>query len=108
MSFSWTLGTYRLCLTGEGKPVSFICDGPKILITRHIPETTPEKNRKALELAMEEILANGITTFHEAASSREAIALYKAFLQEGNLKVRLGHDRWKGRNPGEGMVCPWT
>jgi hypothetical protein len=73
----------------NGNPTGIFVEQAKTLITRHIPETTPEKNRKALKLAMEEILANGITTFHEAVSSREAIALYKAFLQGGNLKVRL-------------------
>ena len=40
-------------------------------------------------MAIEEILANGLTSFTDAGSSREAISLYREFLNQEKLKVRL-------------------
>ncbi len=79
------------------------------MIRRHIPAGTQAQNRRALELAIQESLANGITSFRDASSDGAAIALYRDFLNEGKLKIRLwvminGHDealleKWLAQGP---------
>ena len=75
--------------TPEGEPTGIFTEKAQTLITRHIPQTTSQKNRRALQAAIDEIMANGITSFRDAASGREAISLYREFLDQKKLKVRL-------------------
>ena len=57
------------------------------------PTPTPEERaaraRRELELASEESLAKGITTFEDAGSDLATIDLMKAMVDEGKLGVRL-------------------
>jgi len=57
------------------------------------PAPTPEENaardRKVLELAAQEVLAKGITTFEDAGSPLATIDLMKTMVDEGKLGVRL-------------------
>ena len=75
--------------TADGEPTGIFTEKAQALITRYIPETTPQKNRRALKLAIDEILLNGITSFRDAGSGREAISLYREFLDQNKLKIRL-------------------
>jgi predicted amidohydrolase YtcJ len=45
--------------------------------------------RKKINLAMEECLANGVTTFHDAGVSFETIDLFKTMADAGELEIRL-------------------
>lgn len=72
-----------------GNPTGVFNERAMGLIVKHIPETTPEKDQKALELAVEECLKHGITGFHDAGISQHTIDLYKKAIDEGQLKVRL-------------------
>ncbi len=45
--------------------------------------------RKVVELAIQECLSKGITTFHDAGASFETIDLYKEFADLGKLDLRL-------------------
>ena len=45
--------------------------------------------RRALELANEEVISKGITSFHDAGSSFGTVDLIKDMIDEGNLDVRL-------------------
>ncbi len=47
------------------------------------------RRRKAIELANEECLAHGVTTFHDAGNSFGTIDLYKQMAEEGIIGVRL-------------------
>jgi predicted amidohydrolase YtcJ len=53
------------------------------------PEELAAENRKQVELAIQECLSKGITTFHDAGVSFETIDLYKKFADEGKLGLRL-------------------
>jgi len=66
----------------NGIPTGIFNEDAQELIKKHIPESTPETDRRALERGIEECLAHGITTFHDALSTREAIDLYKKFLNK--------------------------
>ena len=73
----------------DGDLTGIFTENAQALIKRHIPETTPQKNRRALTMAINEILTNGLTSFRDAGSGREAISLYHEFLNQKKLKIRL-------------------
>ena len=73
----------------NGEPTGLFNETAQGLIRKAIPETTEEKQRRALELAMEECLENGITSFQNAGAGQEEIDLFKTFIEEGKLKVRV-------------------
>ena len=73
----------------HGNPTGIFNERAQGLITRRIPESTPESDRKALELAIQDCLENGITSFDDAGSGQDTIDLIKSFLDEGKLKIRL-------------------
>ncbi len=79
----------RILRDAQGNPTGVLVDRAMNLVARHIPPRSREENRRALLLAIEECLRWGITSFHDAGSSREAIELYKELLQEGRLTLRL-------------------
>jgi len=56
---------------------------------RPTPEELAARARKQVELAAQECLANGVTTFHDAGASFGTVDLYKKMAEEGALGVRL-------------------
>jgi hypothetical protein len=73
----------------QGNPTGVFNERAMTLITQHIPESTPEKDRKAFELAVKASHRNGITSFHDAGIGRENIQLYRDMKAEGKLDVRM-------------------
>ncbi|WMN06077.1 amidohydrolase [Marivirga arenosa] len=73
----------------QGNPTGVFNERAMTLITKHIPESTPEKDRKAFELAVKASHRNGITSFHDAGIGKENIALYRKMKEEGKLNVRM-------------------
>ncbi len=88
----------------EGNPTGIFVERAGGLISKHIPESTPEGNRKALELAIQECIENGLTGFHDAGAGGGTIELYKEFLNAGKLKIRL-YVMLAGRN--EKLLEEW-
>jgi predicted amidohydrolase YtcJ len=92
-----------------GRPTGVFNERAQTLITRNIPESTPETDRKAFELAVAACQRDGITGFHDAGIGREAIALFEQMKAEGKMNVRLytmltGWDKelleeWYARGP---------
>ncbi len=79
----------RVIRDAQGRPTGVLIDRAMNLVARHIPPRRREENKQALLLAIEECLRAGITSFHDAGASREAIELYKELLREGKLPLRL-------------------
>ncbi|QOI98387.1 MAG: amidohydrolase [Flammeovirgaceae bacterium] len=73
----------------QGNPTGIFNERAMSLVARHIPEDNEERDRQALELAIQACWRNGITGFHDAGTSRENIELYRSFRDEGKLGVRL-------------------
>ena len=73
----------------KGNPTGILVEAAEDLVSKHIPEPTPDMDRRTAEYAMNECLANGITTFYDALSTKDNVELYKNLLNEGKLKVRL-------------------
>ncbi|MDL5049402.1 amidohydrolase [Oscillatoria amoena NRMC-F 0135] len=72
-----------------GNPTGIFNERAMSLIARHVPEDNAERDRQALELAIQACWRNGITGFHDAGTSRENIELYDEFKEQGKLGVRL-------------------
>lgn len=72
-----------------GNPTGVFNENAMGLVTQHIPDQTPESLKRAAELAMEECLAHGITSFHDAGINQNVVQLYKQLAEGGQLKVRL-------------------
>ncbi len=53
------------------------------------PEQIDADHRQMAQLAAEEALANGITSFQDAGSSFEEIDFFKQLVDEGNMPIRL-------------------
>ncbi len=74
---------------GLGRPTGIFNERAMTLIAQHIPETTPEKNKKAFELAVAACHRNGITGFHDAGIGKETIDLYTEMKGSDKMKIRL-------------------
>ncbi len=72
-----------------GNPTGVFSEIAMKLISRHIPESTPEMDRKALKLAVKECLANGITSFQDAGTYQGTIDLYKESIDNGTMSIRM-------------------
>lgn len=72
-----------------GNPTGLFNERAMELIDEHIPPRTRERDTRALELAMQTCLRNGITSFHDAGASREHIDLFHDFKSKNQLNVRL-------------------
>jgi predicted amidohydrolase YtcJ len=72
-----------------GRPTGIFNERAQGLIWQHVPESTPEQNNTAFELAVAACHRNGITGFHDAGIGRETIALYEQMKTADKMKVRL-------------------
>lgn len=72
-----------------GRPTGIFNERAQNLIRKHIPESTPEKNAQAFELAVAACHRNGITGFHDAGIGRETIELYEQMKSADKMKIRM-------------------
>ncbi|MFD2203132.1 amidohydrolase [Shivajiella indica] len=72
-----------------GNPTGILVETASGLVRKLIPEDTPERREKALELALQELAEKGITSFHDAGSGQDVIDLLDKFKTEGKLTARM-------------------
>jgi len=72
-----------------GNPTGIFNETAEQLIEKIIPANSEESDAKALQLALDACLRNGITSFHSAGESQRTIDLINRFHQEGKLGVRM-------------------
>ena len=72
-----------------GNPTGIFNERAQSLVTKQIPANSEETEAKALELAIQACLKNGITSFHDAGASRSSIELFKKFKKESKLNIGL-------------------
>lgn len=81
----------------EGNPIGAFRETAQRLLSRasnhYLESRTPEEigaeQLRGIELAVQECLSNGVTSFHDAGSSFETIDLFKKLAEEGKLGIRL-------------------
>jgi predicted amidohydrolase YtcJ len=71
----------------NGLPTGVLIDNATDLV--HVPATSPEQRERALDLALEECLRKGVTSFHDAGASSEDMALFRTYAQQHRLGPRL-------------------
>lgn len=78
----------EIILDELGNPTGILSEKAAGLVSRLIPEETPERAEQALTLALQELNEKGITSFHDAGSGQHVIDLIQKFKNEGKLTVR--------------------
>lgn len=81
----------------EGNPIGVFRETAQGLVGRamshYLDERTPDQvdaeQRKIVEMADQECLSKGITSFHDAGASFGTIDLFKEFVEQGKLGLRL-------------------
>lgn len=91
------------------EPTGILLNRAQDLVESHVPPMTLVQTKKAIELAAQECVRNGITSVHEARVSGIMIQAYRELLREGRLPVRVyvmldGADKalvseWLARGP---------
>lgn len=72
-----------------GNPTGILNETAELLLEGVIPEDSDDRKIQILNMAIEECLKNGITSFHDAGVKQKTIDLYESFLNNGLLKIRL-------------------
>ena len=73
----------------SGFPTGVLNETAQGLVGSVVPNPTDEQLIEALNLGIEECLRNGITSFHDAGVGQKTVDLYKSFLNNDLLKIRL-------------------
>jgi predicted amidohydrolase YtcJ len=73
--------------SADGEATGVFVDNAEGLVAP--PERSPEEIRRALDLAMDECLAKGVTSLTDAGAGTEVIALYRQRAAAGTLRTRL-------------------
>lgn len=81
----------------QGNPIGAFLEAAQGLVGRaqwgremkRTPEERAAREKQVIELAVEECLSKGITTFCDAGASFSTVDMYRALAEEGKLGVRL-------------------
>lgn len=71
------------------RPTGILTNKAQSAVEKHIPPPAPGQIEKALELAQEECLKNGLTTVHEANTTSEMLAAFRRLIKKDKLKIRI-------------------
>jgi predicted amidohydrolase YtcJ len=75
---------------GAGRAIGVLRETAEKLVTANLPDGDNEVVlRRAVELASQECLANGITSFQDAGSSFSDVELFRSMAEAGELGIRL-------------------
>lgn len=72
----------------SGEPTGMLAETAMGLVGRHVPPPSREQRRRAIELALAEAAAHGITSIHDN-SSWEDFLVYEELKREGRLTLRV-------------------
>jgi predicted amidohydrolase YtcJ len=73
----------------NGDPIGMFRETAQSLLGPATRNARPVDARRQIELARDEVLAKGITTFHDAGSGFATVDLFRRMAEEGTLGVRL-------------------
>ena len=73
----------------KGEPTGILIDHAQGLVSRVIPPTSDEENKRRTLLAARECARLGITTVHDAGIDGQDLASYRALIKENKLPVRV-------------------
>lgn len=73
----------------KGNPIGVFRETASRLLGPATNEATRPDPRRQVDLAVQEMLSKGITSFQDAGSSFETVDLFKSMVEDGTLGVRL-------------------
>ncbi len=73
----------------QGNPTGVFTEGAMGLFSPYLPGNDMASDIKAYEMAVNNCLKEGITSFHDAGADARTIDLYKNMISEGKAKTRL-------------------
>ncbi len=79
----------RIVRDGKRQPTGVFVDGAMHLVTDAIPALDDAGRERALALALDKAVSNGLTGVHDMGVSREDLALMKRFAEQGRLPLRI-------------------
>ena len=71
-----------------GAPTGILANAAQSMVTRLMPPLTVEQRKKAIEMAGEELLKNGLTSVHDARITRKDLDALRSLKAKKKLKVR--------------------
>lgn len=72
-----------------GEPTGILLDRAQALVESHLPPLTLEQAEKAIDLAAQECVRNGLTSVHEARVSSLMIDAFRDLLKKARLPLRV-------------------
>jgi predicted amidohydrolase YtcJ len=72
-----------------GEPNGMFLDNAQSLITKHIPQPTPEENERAILLGVQRSLELGWTQVHIPGNSFSEVERIKKLYEQGKIKLRI-------------------
>ncbi len=90
----------------NGNPTGIVREASMNFIKNVVPDPTDEQQIEALNLAIEECLKNGVTSFQNAGTDQKAIDLILSFLKNDMLKIRF-YAMVEGRYGDEELIQNW-
>ncbi|WP_420387292.1 amidohydrolase [Roseivirga sp.] len=81
-----------------GNPTGVFTERASSIVGRLVPQETEERAEQALQMAIDECLRLGITSFHDAGSGQDYIDRLLRFKEQGKLKIRT-YTMLTGRQP---------
>ena len=79
----------RIIRDESGEPAGVLANRAQDLVTRHLPPLTLEQVKRAIELAAQECVRNGLTSVHEARVTTIMIQAFRELIKEGRLPLRI-------------------
>lgn len=79
----------RIERTAGGQPAGVLVDGAMPLMHAVMPAPDQAARERALSLAVEAAVRNGLTGVHDMGTSREDLALMRQFADQGRLPLRI-------------------
>lgn len=73
----------------DGNPIGVFRETASGLLRGAYDDAPPADPRRQAELAVEEVLSNGITSFHDAGVGFGTIDLYRQMVDDGSMGVRM-------------------
>src|SRR5215467_3314593 len=72
-----------------GEPTGILLNRAQALVEKHIPPMSLADTKKAIELAAQECVRNGLTSVHEARESALMVQAFRELIREGKLPLRV-------------------
>lgn len=89
LSGKWQIDGGEIVRDNKGQPTGIFIDNAEMLIRQAIPPASEAQLRIALERAMQKTASVGITSMHDAGTSKQVWDILKQLNQQQEMKVRV-------------------